>query len=585
MKQRSIFTTLFSIFLVIILLSIGVSAIYSITTFNNFIYKIEKDRLVEKTEILLDLFPVEDIHNIEKVDRFTRAGINGQTRITVIDNSGVVLSDSIKDSETMDNHLYREEIQDSITGRSVVVLRFSDTLDQMMMYYSLPIEYKSKSLGFLRTSISVDLLEKRVQVVTITITIISIVLILLSVAICYIMTIKFSITINSIKRVAGCYAVGEFNNSLSENGPREIASLSKSINNMGNFLQERISTVVKQKNRYKSMLESMHEPVIRINNNFIIDEINRSAELLFNKKDKYTVGNNIRFLTDNEIFLEFVTLCLNENKSLVKIIPLSLDKKYHFQIHSSILYDADNNRLGILLVMNDLTEHVRLEGMRKEFVANVSHEIRTPATAIQGYIETLIHNDVSLEQREKFLKIIYRHSNRLNSIIDDLLMLAGLEKSDSSFQFEKFPVSDLISSATNIVSVKAEKSLIEIVFNIGENHQIYAHPLLAEQALTNLLSNSIKYSPKGSTIRISTRYIHGGLMVEVQDEGCGIPLENQEQIFERFYRVDRGRSRDQGGTGLGLSIVKRVMNIHGGNATLESKVDKGSTFRLFFPGE
>ncbi len=585
MRQKSIFTTLFSIFLIIILLSIGISAIYSITTFNNFIYKIEKDGLIEKTEILMSLFPKDEIGNRDVVNEFTSAGIRGQTRITVIGLKGIVLSDSMNDFEIMDNHLNREEIQNSISGSSKVILRYSETLGKMMLYYSIPIESKNGRLGFLRTSISVDLLNRRVEVVAITISIISLVLILLSVALCYIMAANFSITINSIKRVAGRYAVGDFNNSLSENGPKEIAILSKSINSMGRFLQERISTISRQKNRYKSMLQSMNEPVIRLNNKFIIEEINKSAEILFNIKNRSSVGKNIKVLTDNKSFLDFVNRGMLESRSTEEIIKIFLDKEYHHQIHSSILYDADNNKLGLLLVMNDLTEHIRLEEMRKEFVANVSHELRTPTTAIQGYIETLINNDVNREQTDKFLKIIHRHSNRLNSIIDDLLMLAGLEKSDSTFVFEKFPVSDLISSALNVVSVKADKSQINIVVNSSDNHLIYAHPLLAEQALTNLLSNSIKYSSNGSSIWVKTRIINSGLLIEVIDQGCGIPTEDQEQIFERFYRVDRARSRDQGGTGLGLSIVKRVMNIHGGEASLNSEVDKGSAFRLFFPGE
>lgn len=585
MRQKSIFTTLFSIFLIIILLSIGISAIYSITTFNNFMYEIEKDGLIEKTEILMSLFPKDEIDNEAVVNEFTDSGIKGQTRITVIGINGDVLSDSMKDFKTMDNHLNREEIQNNILGFSNVILRYSETLGKTMLYYSLPIESKLGRLGFLRTSISVDLLDRRVEVVAITISIISLVIILLSIALCYIMAVNFSITINSIKRVAGRYAVGDFNNSLSENGSKEIASLSKSINSMGRFLQERISAISRQKNRYRSMLQSMHEPVIRLNNNFIIEEMNKSAENLFNIKSSDSVGKNIEVLTDNKNFLEFVKRGMLENRSTEEIIKFFIGKDYHHQIHSSILYDANNYKVGLLLVMNDLTEHVRLEEMRKEFVANVSHELRTPTTAIQGYIETLINNDVNKEQADKFLKIIYRHSNRLNSIIDDLLMLAGLEKSDSSFVFEKFPVSDLISSVLNVVSVKSDKSLIDIVVTSSGNHMIYAHPLLSEQALINLLSNSIKYSSNGSSIWIKTRIINSGLLIDVIDQGCGIPIENQEQIFERFYRVDRARSRDQGGTGLGLSIVKRVMSIHGGEASLKSVVDKGSTFSLFFPGE
>lgn len=585
MRQKSIFTTLFLTFSIIILLSVGISGFYSITAFDNFIYKIEKDRLIEKTEILASLFPKEKIYDTEYLNHFTSSGINGNTRITVIDINGAVLSDTIKNFDVMDNHLEREEIQSNLQGVSRIVLRHSDTLNRMMMYYSVPIDSRHGVIGFLRTSMSMDLLERRVDIVTISISIISLVFILLSVVICYIVALNFSITINSIKRVADHYAKGEFNNTLPEVGSKEMVSLSRSINCMGQFLKERISTIIKQKNRYKSMLESMHEPVLRFNNNLIIEEMNRSAEILFNRRGKEIVGEDISFLTENIDFLNFVKKGITDSKSTVEIIKFYDEKEFHHQVNSSILYDADNTKIGLLLVMNDLTERIRLEDMRKEFVANVSHELRTPTTAIQGYIETLTNNNVNEEQSEKFLKIIYRHSKRLNSIIDDLLMLTGLENLESSFVFETFSVSDLISSVINVVAKKAEKSQINIIVSSSDNHLIYAHPLLAEQALTNLITNSITYSNSGSTICITTRIINSGLQFEVVDEGCGIPEEDQEQIFERFYRVDRARSREQGGTGLGLSIVKRVMNIHKGQATLQSEINIGSVFRLFFPVE
>lgn len=583
MGRKSIFTTLFSVFLLIIIISIGATALYSITTFNNFIHNIEEDDLIEKTEILHALFPISGFYDSVQVEKFTAAGMDRFTRITIIDKSGTVLSDSKNSPEGMDNHLNRPEVVANINGGSKVIFRYSNTLKQMMVYYSLPLEYEGELIGFIRTSISVELLNKRVKVVTITISIISIILIFISIGISYMMAINLSITINSIKRVAGHYAKGEFNNSLTEKGPREFASLSKSINIMGRSLQERIFNALKQKNRYKSMLESMREPVIRLNSSFVIEEMNFAAETFFKIKNEDSKGVCLLDITGNEELLDFVKKSYTNGAQNETIVEFKGDRETHLKVHSSILYDGDKNKLGLLLVMNDFTEHVRLEEMRKEFVANVSHELRTPTTAIQGYIETLINNDVNKDQVDKFLGIIYSHSIRLNSIIDDLLALAGLEKSDGSFIFERFSVVDLISSAVNAVIGKAEKKEISIIVDSSDRHFIYAHPLLAEQALTNLLVNAIKYSGEGSRVVIKTYIKHSGTYIEVSDEGCGIPQENQEQIFERFYRVDRARSREQGGTGLGLSIVKRVMSIHGGEASLTSELNKGSVFRLVFP--
>ncbi len=581
MRQRTIFTTLFSIFLAIILLSIGVAAIYSITTFNNFIYKNEKVSLIEKTEMLLELFPANNIINEDLVITFANSTKDQLTRITIVDINGSVIADSIKQADLMDNHLSRPEIEANLLGSSRIVSRYSETLKEKMIYYSLPIKNKSDVIGFLRTSISIEQLNDRVKVVSLTIGIIRLVIILIAVAICYILAMKISLTVNSIKRVAKFYSKGDFNYTLNEDGTKELVSLSKSINNMGFLLQDRFFTIRKQKNRYKSMLESMVEPVIRIDNNFIIDETNRSAQELFNKKGSEIKGLSLLELTKSKNLYEFCKKCLARDTTEKCIIGYESDMIYHFQVHGSILYDAEKTTLGLLLVLNDLTEHVRLENMRKEFVANVSHELRTPATAIQGYAETLMNNEVSTNQRQKFLSILYSNSIRLNSIIDDLLILAGLEKSDASFQFDKFPATDLVSSALNALSSSISNR--EIIIDIRDEIVLMAHPLLLEQALINLITNAIKYSPQDVPIYIRVGEEDRKLFIEVEDMGCGISEWDQAKIFERFFRVDRARSRDQGGTGLGLSIVKRVMDIHGGTASVKSILEKGSIFRLTIP--
>lgn len=583
MGNKSIFTTLFTLFLLIIIISIGASAIYSITTFDNFIKSTEKENLVENTEILRSLFPSLNFKNRELIRKFTESGRGKSIRITVIDKTGLVVADSIEDPANMDNHLKRPEIVANLDGESNSISRYSKTLNQMMIYYSLPIKDNGELTGYLRTAIPVELINERVRIVAVTVSIISILLIILSIGISYLMALKFSFSINSIKTVAGYYSKGEFEKSLPETGPKEFVDLSKSINIMGASLKQIISTTKEQKNRYKSMLESMGEPVIRVNKEYVIEEMNSSAEVLFGKKGLKYKGLTLLEVTHNEKLYNFVKESMYKDIHSEAIVQFSGDSETHIQVHGSILYDSDKRKIGLLLVMNDLTDHIRLEEMRKEFVANVSHELRTPTTAIQGYIETLINNDVSKEQVDKFLGIIYNHSVRLTSIIDDLLALAGLEKSNENFIFEYFPVADLISSAVNTVSVKAEKKGITIDVYSSDRHMIYAHPLLAEQALTNLLVNAIKYSGEGSNIEVKTFTKKSGTTIEVSDEGCGIPNDDQEQIFERFYRVDRARSREQGGTGLGLSIVKRVMSIHKGHATLHSELNIGSIFRLFFP--
>lgn len=581
MKRKSIFATFFSLFLVLILLSIGASAIYSINTFNNFIYKIEKDGLVEKTEILSSLFDPEIISDLKAVREFGNSGKNQLTRITIIRLDGKVLADSLKDPEFMNNHLDRPEIKLSQSVNRKVIERFSDTLNMKMLYYALPVYKDGVVVGFIRTAISVEAFNHRVNVVYITIVIISIVIILLSVAICYILALKFSETINSIKKVANYYSKGDFNYSLTEDGTKEIVSLSKSINNMGRELQNTIFTINKQKNRYKSMLESMTEQVIRLDSNLIIEEMNSSAETMFNKKGiDYRGISLLELIKNTELFDFSKTALMGEgiHESLI-----NFDDENVLQVHGSVLFDQEKNTLGLLLVMSDMTDLVRLEALRKEFVANVSHELRTPVTTIQGYIETLMSNSVEPDKLNKFLDIVHNNTVRINNIISDLLTLAGLDRGKQSFTLEYVPLADLIYSAVNATLPRAEKRGLTLAVKDLENCNIYAHPLLAEQALTNLIVNGIKYSQAPNEVVIKTLNDGNFIIIEVQDSGCGISQGDMRHIFDRFYRVDKARTRDQGGSGLGLSIVKRIMGIHGGEATVESELGEGSIFRLHFP--
>ncbi len=389
MKRKSIFSTFFTVFLLIILISIGASAIYSITTFNDFIYEIEMDELIEKTEILRSLYPKE--RNNEEITKFADSAKGRLTRITVLDPNGDVIADSLKNPIIMNNHINRPEILYCLSGDPKVVKRFSNTLMQRMIYYALPIEDENETIAYLRTAVSVEIFNHRVKVVYITIIFISVVIILLSVAICYLLAMKFSETINSVKRVAKHYSKGKFNYTLKEDGTKEIVALSRSINNMGQLLQKRIFTISKQKNRYKSMLESMTEPVIRLDSSFIIEEMNSSGENLFNRQKLSVKGLSLLELTKNTELYDFAKKTF-EGDSLQETM-LTLGNDSTLQIHGSVLFDADKNKLGILLVMNDMTELVRLEVMRKEFVANVSHELRTPLTSVKILASSLISEE------------------------------------------------------------------------------------------------------------------------------------------------------------------------------------------------
>ncbi|OGP63333.1 MAG: hypothetical protein A2169_00875 [Deltaproteobacteria bacterium RBG_13_47_9] len=239
-----------------------------------------------------------------------------------------------------------------------------------------------------------------------------------------------------------------------------------------------------------------------------------------------------------------------------------------------------------MIVISDMTRIRRLESLRRDFVANVSHELRTPITSIKGFVETLQEGAITEpKEAERFLQIIARHSDRLNAIVEDLLTLSSLEESSEQrkIAFEITPVQPVLASVIELSSVKAEEKNITIDLDCEKDIQAKINPALLEQAVLNLVDNAVKYSEAGSQIQIRVHKADERIAILVQDHGCGIAKRHQERIFERFYVVDKSRSRKLGGTGLGLAIVKHITEVHGGYVTVESMPGEGSTFIMYLP--
>jgi two-component system phosphate regulon sensor histidine kinase PhoR len=238
------------------------------------------------------------------------------------------------------------------------------------------------------------------------------------------------------------------------------------------------------------------------------------------------------------------------------------------------------------MVFHDVTQLRRLENMRRDFVANVSHEIKTPLTAIKGFVETLQQGNVEkVHEKERFLGIIQKHVDRLNAIVEDLLALSRIEKEDESkeIKFEKVNLADVFNAAIQLCRPKAEEKKIRIDLDCEKNATAIFDPALIEQAVVNLLDNALKYSETQSTILVKSHQKNSEVIISVQDHGIGIAQKHLPRVFERFYRVDKARSRNMGGTGLGLAIVKHIAQAHGGHVSVESKLGEGSRFSIYLP--
>jgi two-component system phosphate regulon sensor histidine kinase PhoR len=314
--------------------------------------------------------------------------------------------------------------------------------------------------------------------------------------------------------------------------------------------------------------------------------MNPAAARWLDKEPDRSQGHSLQEVVRNLALQQFISRASGSEQPQEDDITVFQNGERVLHVRSSPLLDADHNRIGTLVVFDDVTQLRRLENVRRDFVANVSHEIKTPLTAIKGFVETLHQGLVDNPREvERFLGIIKKHVDRLNSIIVDLLSLSRVEQESDGRTLETKPVQvlEIFRAARQICRAKAEEKKIRLEFACPPDLIAELDPTLLEQAVVNLLDNAIKYSESEKTVRVEAKLAGGQLVISVQDHGIGIAQRHLPRLFERFYRVDKARSRNMGGTGLGLAIVKHIAKAHGGGVSVDSRLGGGSTFRITLP--
>ena len=333
-------------------------------------------------------------------------------------------------------------------------------------------------------------------------------------------------------------------------------------------------------------LASMLEGVIAIDTEERIVSINQAAAQLFENEPRNCRGKSIQEIIRSPALQQFIRQALSNKNPSEEDITVFQNEERVIDVKSSPLLDANQHQIGSLVVFHDVTQLRRLENMRRDFVANVSHEIKTPLTAIKGFVETLQQGKVEKKQeKERFLGIIQKHVDRLNAIIEDLLALSRIEQEHESkeIEFEPVKIADVLQAAIQLCRRKADEKNIRIDLDFGKDTTAIFDPTLIEQAVVNLLDNAVKFSDPGSTIHLKSYRHDDHMVISVQDHGIGIAQKHLPRLFERFYRIDKARSRDMGGTGLGLAIVKHIAQAHGGHVAVESKLGEGSRFSIYLP--
>lgn len=587
MNKRSIIWQIFPAHFLVTVLSIAIVTFLATGSVKNFYIDNLKSDLVVRANLVSTSLPVSALTDTSFELNSTIKSLRDLSacRITIIDGSGLVVADSDKNPDTMENHADRPEIVAAFQGSNGWSVRHSPTLNQMMMYVAIPLSSDSSNNHVIRVSLPLGAVESVLQSVYARIVISGTLIMVLTALLSFQIARQIRKPIEQIRYGADLIARGENKRILIKDNSLELSHLTDSLNLMAKQLEDRIEEVTYQRNELRAILESMIECVIVVNESMQIVRLNRAAIDLFGISLEQSHGLLLQEVIRAPALQNLVVKVLDGRGYISEDVSL-LDGQKLVQAHGSIIIDSERNELGALIVLNDVTELRRLEMIRKEFVANVSHELRTPITSIKGFIETLQEGALKDEENaQKFLDIVSRKIDHLNETIDDLMTLARIE-ADSDSNRIKLITSSLskpIEKAVNSIRELASERRVTITTGQIPDIDVEIAPNLIAHAVGNLIDNAVRYSEPESEVNVSVGSEDSKVQISVEDSGCGIAEENLPRLFERFYRVDKDRGQLKGGTGLGLAIVKHIALAHNGTVDVNSEVGKGSVFRIILP--
>ncbi len=589
MAKKRLLWQLFPTYLLITFTSIFAVGWYSLNSLRDFYY----DKTAEDLKIRAWMVERQILHSSPSLDAKILIKLSQElggktgTRITLIDPSGQVLADSEEDPLRMSNYSDRPEFEPAIKGGVGTAIRFSNTLEERMMYLAIPIIYEDKIKGVVRTSIPVTFIDRELRSIEIKIASAGLIIALLAAGISLLVSRRISRPIEKMKLTAESISKGEWTDELSvQSDSIEISALADALNQMVRQLDERIRTITIQRNEKEAVLSSMVEGVLALDAREHVISMNSAAAKLIGVNPSQAEGRPIQEIVRTPALLKFVSQTLRGKENVETDLAFGSDNEKYLQANGAVLHDSLGQAVGAVIVLNDITRIRRLETVRRDFVANVSHELKTPITLIKGFVETILSGALeNRDETEHFLKIIEKQVNRLNAIIDDLLSLSRLEQDPNSSKMvlEETALKGVLESAIRDCGLKASAKNSTIHLNCEENLRALVNPPLLTQAMINLVDNALKYSEPEKPIEVKVSKNQLEIVIEVQDSGCGIDSKYLPRLFERFYRVDQARSRKLGGTGLGLAIVKHIAQAHRGSVSVKSTLGKGSQFSIHLP--
>lgn len=514
--------------------------------------------------------------------------IQSDQRITVLGPDGTVLSDNREDAGLMENHLRRPEIiAASAPGTSVLGLgiaeRYSTTLQRDMLYVALALGSTAAPTGYVRVSMPLTSIEQKVDAMRLQVNVLTVVLTFIAILIGLYFARRIVLPVLRMTQASVLMASGQFSLRLDEGHANELGSLARALNKLAAGTETKMLEVAARQNELAAVLQGMTEGIIALNAEQVVIQINRSAATILGLEQSQALNQVFHGLLNTRALNEIVTLGFKANRPQFQTLTLARRR-----IEVSALRLGDDAIDGMILVLRDTTELHRLERVRTDFVANASHELKTPISALRGFIDTVIDDaEMPTETRRSFLIRSQQQIHRLASIVQDLLQLSRLDTGQRPDSDTTLRLSDVVHRVYLTKAADADLKQVQLTYAASADCQaqtILGHADDVELMLSNLIDNAIKYSDHGGTVALTLSVIDpGSITINVMDQGVGIPTAEHDKIFERFYRVDPARSRDKGGTGLGLSIVKHVVERYQGRIDLVSRPGRGASFSVTFP--
>jgi two-component system phosphate regulon sensor histidine kinase PhoR len=576
-KRNLFFKILFS-YLVIVCLSFFILDLF----IKDEIKKVMTDKIEAELFAYAELI---DLNSAQKMsDQLQQIARISNSRVTLVDAQGRVLADSEKDIAQMENHFSRPELQEARLKGKGKSIRFSQTIGIDMLYVAIPMKSESQITGYIRLARPLHDVQNVIEKIYQSIFLVMMIVAVIALFIALIFSYRLAAPILAMERFTEKLRQGHPVGTIFLETSDETEKLADNINYLVEELQTQIRLANEEKSKLMTAFTSMTEGVLILNAEDKIEFVNQALSNMLAEQYGDINGKTLMeaFLNADlqKSFLKFkeTHATIFEEVTLGNFDPVILSVSI-----SSVHNYPDEEK--VMVVFHDVTRLKKLEKIRVDFVANVTHEIRTPLTAIIGYLETINAGAINnTDDVKRFIDISLKQALRLNRLVEDLLVISKVELGEIKLHFEGVSVRDVVVSAMSLVEAKAGLKKINIQNNLQENlPHIWADRDRLTQILVNVLDNAVKFTPEDGSIFIDAGQKDNYAVLTITDTGIGIPKEEVQRLGERFYRVERSRSRDLGGTGLGMSIVKHLMIAHGGKMEIESQLGRGTKVSLFFP--